>query len=396
MNKKIYCFASAWEKTYGGNDGDGGIHVFEMADDGPLKETDRVNEELAVGYVCTSPDGSCLYGINETKKFSNTDMYGGSVLAYRIDQENGKLKLINTVPTVGVFPCFLTITLDGTHLIATNYGSVDTLVHSVQRADGGFELVRTFDEGSVVMLPVKPDGSVGEVSSLTVHDKTSVDPIRQISVHPHSVNVDPGDEFAMVCDRGGDRIYSYRIDKKNGRLIPCCELKTKEATAPRHLAFHPVRDLFYVVSELLPYIAAHSYDRKTGEMREINMISVEPENYAPRDYNSFPACTHPADVHVHPNGRFVYSSNRGHNSITTFAVDEETGALSYVTNTPSQGLTPRTFGIDPTGRYLLAANQDTNTIITYSLGDDGSLVPTGSVAYANQPVCIKFLEINNR
>lgn len=391
--KKIYCFISAWEKTYGENDGDGGIHVFEMAKDGSLTKVDRVNEELAVGYVCTSPNGNYLYGINETKKFSNTDMYGGSVLSYEIDQKTGKLTFLNTVPTVGVFPCFLTITREGTHLIATNYGSMDTLVHSVRKDDGRFQLLRTFDEGSVVMLPICEDGRAAEVSSLTVHDKTSVDPVRQISVHPHSVNVDPKDEFAMVCDRGGDRIYSYRIDKKENQLIPCSVLKTREATGPRHLAFHPTRDLFFVVSELLPYIAAYSYDRETGEMKEINMISVEPENYAPRDYNSFPACTHPADVHVHPNGRFVYSSNRGHNSLTTFAVDEETGALSYVTNTPSQGLTPRTFGIDPTGRYLIVANQDTNTIITFVLEDDGSLTPTGSVAYVNQPVCLKFLEV---
>lgn len=391
--KKIYCFVSAWEKTYGGNDGNGGIHVFEMAENGSLTKVDRVNEELAIGYVCTSPDGKYLYGINETKKFSNTEMYGGSVLSYEIDRETGKLTFLNTVPTVGVFPCFLTMTREGTHLIATNYGSVDTLVHSVREEDGRLRLVRTFDEGSVVMLPIRDDGRVAEVTSLTVHDKTSVDPVRQISVHPHSVNVDPKDEFAMVCDRGGDRIYSYRIDKEGDKLIPCGELKTREATGPRHLAFHPTKDLFFVVSELLPYIAAYSFDREAGEMKEINMISVEPENYAPRDYNSFPACTHPADVHVHPNGKFVYSSNRGHNSITTFAVDEVTGALSYVTNTPSQGLTPRTFGIDPTGRYLLAANQDTNTIITFVLEDDGSLTPTGSVAYADQPVCLKFLEV---
>lgn len=390
MKKKSFCFVGAWEKTYGGNDGNGGIYVFEMNEDGSLTQVDRVNDELAIGYVSVSPDGKNLYGINETKKYTNTDMYGGSVLAYEVNQETGKLTFINTTPTVGVFPCFLTMTNDGTHLIATNYGSMDTLVHSVRKEDGSYELVRTFDEGSVVMLPVNADGSVGKVSSLTVHTKTSVDPIRQISVHPHSVNVDPKDQFAMVCDRGGDRIYSYRIDKKENMLVPCNEFKTKEATGPRHLAFHPTKDLFFAVSELLPYIASYSFDRATGDIKEINMISVEPEKYVPKDYNSFLACTHPADVHVHPNGKFVYSSNRMHDSITTFSIDEETGALTYVENTASRGLTPRTFGIDPSGKYMLVANQDTNTIYTFALGEDGSLAPTGSVAYADQPVCIKF------
>ena len=390
---KIFCLISSWEKTYGGNDGDGGIAVFEMAEDGSLTQVDRVNEELAIGYLATSPDGKYVYGINETKKFSNTQEYGGSVLSYTLDPDTGKLTFMNTEPTVGVFPCFLTITADGRYLIATNYGSVDTLVHSVQDSDGHYHLERTFDEGSVVMLPVQNDGRVGRVSSLQVHTKTSVDPVRQISVHPHSVNVDPKDEFAMVCDRGGDRIYSYRIDKTNAKLIPCAEIQTKAGTGPRHLSFHPTKDLFYVVSELLPYIAAYSYDRESGEMKEINMISVEPANYKPRDLNNFGACTHPADVHVHPNGKFVYCSNRGHNSLSIFAIDEESGAVKYLSSIATQGITPRTFGIDPSGKYLICANQDTNTVYTYALGEDGSLVPTGAAAYTDQPVCIKFIQI---
>lgn len=391
--KKTYCLVSAWEKTYGGNDGNGGIHVFEMAEDGSLKKTDRVNPELAIGYLAVAPDGKHVYGINETKMFTNTDMFGGSVLAYAFDGETGKLSFVNTEPTVGVFPCFLTITGDGKDLVATNYGSVDTLVHSVRKEDGTYALERSFDEGSVVVLPIQADGSVGKVSSLTVHTKTSVDPKRQISVHPHSVNVDPKDEFAFVCDRGGDRIYCYRIDKAAGTLTPFSHFDTKAGTGPRHLAFHPTKDLFYVVSELLPYIAAYAFDRETGEIRELNMISVEPANYQPSDYNNFGACTHPADVHVHPNGKFVYSSNRGHNSISTFAIDQQTGALRYVTSTSTQGLCPRTFGFDPSGRYMMVANQDTGTIFTFALGQDGSLTPTGFCAYADQPVCIKFLEV---
>lgn len=391
--KKIYCLVSAWETTYGGNDGNGGVHVFEMQPDGSLVKTDRVNEELAIGYLSIAPDGKHVYGINETKHFSNTAVYGGSVLAYELDRETGKLNFLNCEPTVGVFPCFLTMTNEGTHLIATNYGSMDCLVHSVQKEDGSYTLERTFDEGSVVMLPIRADGTVAPVSSLTVHTKTSVDPKRQISVHPHSVNVDPKDEFAMVCDRGGDRIYAYRIDKQANRLVLAGELKVREGTGPRHLVFHPTEDVFYVVSELLPYIAAYSYDRATGAMEEINMISVEPEKYVPRDYNNFGACTHPADVHIHPNGAYVYSSNRGHNSISTFAVDPQTKGLSYVTSTPSQGITPRTFAIDPTGRYMMVANQDTSTVFTFALGEDGTLTPTGSVAYVDQPVCIKFVEV---
>ena len=393
MSKKTYAIVSAWEKTYGGNDGNGGIHVFAVQEDGSLKKTDRVNPELAIGYLASSPDGRRLYGINETKMFSNTDMFGGSVLAYTLDGESGKLSFMNTEPTVGVFPCFLTITQDGSHLIATNYGSVDTLVHSIKNADGSYALVRSFDEGSVVVLPTKEDGSVGKVSDLTVHTKTSIDPKRQISVHPHSVNVDPKDEFAFVCDRGGDRIYCYRINKAENKLEPVSYFDTKPGTGPRHLAFHPTKDLFFVVSELLPFIAAYDFNRATGEIREINMISVEPENYEPRDYNNFGACTHPADVHVHPNGKFVFSSNRGHNSISTFAVDEETGALSFVRSLASQGVTPRTFAISPDGKYMLVANQDTSTVFTWALGEDGSLTPTGSVAYVDQPVCVKYVEV---
>lgn len=392
MSKKTYVIVSAWEKTYGGNDGNGGVHVFRFNEDGSLEKTDRVNQELAIGYIAASPDGKHVYGINETKMFSNTDMFGGSVLAYELDGESGHLKFINTQPTVGVFPCFLTITQDGSHLIATNYGSVDTLVHSLRKEDGSYALERSFDEGSVVMLPIKSDGSVDKVSSLTVHTKTSIDPKRQISVHPHSVNVDPKDEFAMVCDRGGDRIYAYRIDKAGNKLELCSYFDTKPGTGPRHLAFHPSKDLFYVVSELLPYIAAYSFDRKTGEIKELNMISVEPEKYEPRDYNNFGACTHPADVHVNPDGKYVYSSNRGHNSISKFSI-EENGALRYEYSLASQGVTPRTFAISPDGKFMLVANQDTNTVFTWALDENGNPRPTGSVAYVDQPVCVKFVEV---
>lgn len=391
--KKTFCIISSWEKTYGGNDGDGGIHVFEMAADGSLKKTDRVNEELAIGYVACAPNGRYIYGINETKLFSNTSEFGGSVLAYELDPENGKLRFVNTVPTAGVFPCFLTITGDGGHLIATNYGSLDTTIRSVRAEDGSYHVVKTYDEGSVVMLPISQSGSVEPVSCLHVHTKTSVDPKRQISVHPHSVNVDPKNEFAMVCDRGGDLIYTYRIDHENHTLIPCAEFKTEAGTGPRHLAFHPTKDLFYVVSELLPYIAAYSYDRATGKVTQINMISVEPPKYAPSDLNNFGACTHPADVHVSPDGRFVYSSNRGHNSISQFAIDAESGAVSYVKSYATQGITPRTFAIDSTGKYMIVSNQDTNTVFTWAIAEDGTLEPTGAVAYVDQPVCIIIIEV---
>lgn len=390
-NKKIYCFVSSWLTTYGGNDGNGGIHVFRMAEDGSLEKTDRVSDELAIGYVASSPDGKYLYGINETKKFSNMDVYGGSVNAYSFDPEKGKLKFVNNTPTVGVFPCFLTITHDGKYLLATNYGSVDTLVRSQKNENGGYTLQNIYDEGSVVLIPVGEDGKVQPVSSLQVHTETSVDPIRQIAVHPHSVNVDNTDQFAMVCDRGGDRIYSYRINREKNELELCDVFRTKAGTGPRHLAFHPTKPYFYVVSELLPMIASYKYDTETGKIEEINMISTEPENYKPRDYSNFGACTHPADVHVHPNGKYVYASNRGHNSIATFAVADD-GALSFVTYMPSHGDTPRAFNFDPTGKFMFVTNQDSGNILTYRLGDDGTLEATGSVAYADQPVCIKFAE----
>lgn len=392
MIKKTYCIISSWEKTYGGNDGDGGIHVYEMAPDGALTQTDWVNPELAIGYVAISPDGKYVYGINETKFFSNTDSFGGSVLAYELDAETGRLKFLNTVPTCGVFPCFLTIANDGSHLIATNYGSLDTTVHTVRKEDGTWSVVKAYDEGSVVLIPINADGTVAPVSSLTVHTKTSIDTKRQVSVHPHSVNVDPKDEFAFVCDRGGDLIYTYRLDKSAHKLIPCCEFHTKAGTGPRHLAFHPTKDLFYVVSELTPNIAAYSFNRATGEITEINMISCEHPNYHVKDA-SFGAGTHPADVHVHPNGKFVYASLRGMNAIGIYNIDAETGAVSFNNTLSSQGTTPRTFNFDPSGKYIMVTNQDTNTAYTFNLNDDSTITPTGHITYVDQPVCVKFTEV---
>ena len=252
-------------------------------------------------------------------------------------------------------------------------------------ATGRYVLVANYGGGSVAILPVRDDGSLGEASDFVQHEGSSVNPNRQGEPHAHSIMVSPNNTHAFAPDLGMDKIAIYQIDHGSGKLAAGAQpfMDVDPGEGPRHFDFHPNGPYAYVINELGNTIVSYDYDAEAGTLAATGSVSTLPEN--------FDGTSHTADIHVHPNGKFLYGSNRGHDSLVICAIDGATGQLEVIGCEPTGGKNPRNFAIDPTGTYLLAANQDTNDIHTFRINSDtGSLEKTGAVASVPKPVCLKF------
>jgi 6-phosphogluconolactonase len=285
------------------------------------------------------------------------------VHAYARDPATGALTHLNEQPSRGTYPCHLSAEATGRYVLVANYGT-----------------------GSVLMLPIRPDGSLGEASDFVQHQGSSVNPQRQQGPHAHSIMVSPDNRFALAPDLGLDQVIAYQLDLERGKLVPndVPHARTAPGAGPRHLDFHPNGRWAYLINEIGNTLSAYAYDAQRGALTLLNTAPTLP--------SGFGGTSHTADIHVHPSGRFVYGSNRGHDSIVICAIDQGTGQVSVVGQESTQGRTPRNFAIDPTGTFLLAANQSTDDIVVFRIDpQSGRLSPTGHRAEAPAPVCLKFI-----
>jgi 6-phosphogluconolactonase len=315
-------------------------------------------------YLALHPQNTHLYAVNEIDDFEGKE--SGSVTAYAINQSTGELTELNQKATGGTWPCHITVDQTGKFALAVNYLS-----------------------GSVVVLPIQSDGSLGDATDFIQHEGSSVNPDRQAGPHAHSVNLDSTNRRAYVADLGIDKMMIYLLDLANGKLTPNAipSVSVNAGLGPRHFDLHPGGRYAYLIEELGSAITAFAYDESTGGLEEIETISTLPKGFDGRN-----TC---ADIHVSPSGKFVYGSNRGHDSIAIFEVDESTGRLTPVGHESTQGNTPRNFCIDPTGAFMYAANQNTDSIVTFRIDQlSGGLTPTGDVVRdVPMPVCIKFMPV---
>jgi 6-phosphogluconolactonase len=216
-----------------------------------------------------------------------------------------------------------------------------------------------------------------------------VDRARQEGPHAHSINLSADNRFAIAADLGLDELLVYRFDADRGTLQANDPpfAKVNPGAGPRHFVFHPSGRFAYVISEIQCTITAFAFDAAHGTLRQLQTLSTLPQGFAGQNDD--------AEVRVHPSGKFVYGSNRGHDSIALFAVDPERGTLRLVENISTQGKTPRNFNLDPTGTYLFAANQDTDNVVIFRVDPDtGHLTPTGQVLSVPSPVCVRFVPID--
>jgi 6-phosphogluconolactonase len=311
-------------------------------------------------FVAIEPQQRFLYAVSEMA--GSGGQLQGAVSAFAIDGGTGGLTLLNEQPSQGAGPCHVSVAGGGRYVLVANYVS-----------------------GSVAMFPVQDTGGLGLASDVVQHHGAGVNPERQEAPHAHSVTVDLNSQHALVADLGLDRVMVYQLDLKHGKLIPnhVPWIEVAAGSGPRHLAFHPSGRHAYLINELNSTLTVFSYDGAAGTLTRLQTIPTLPDHFEGENW-----C---ADVHVAPSGRYVYGSNRGHDSIVILEVDPTTGILALVGHEPTGGRTPRNFAIDPGGRFLLAANQDTDRIVTFEVDQStGELTPTGHVAEVPNPVCIAF------
>ncbi|MGH9173724.1 MAG: lactonase family protein [Vicinamibacterales bacterium] len=341
--------------------GDGeGIYIYRL--DPTTSALQRVSITADVpnpSFLTVHPNGRTLYAVNET---TTTDgQAGGAVRSFAIDPA-GVLTPLNRQPSHGSDPCHLSVDGSGQVVLVANYTS-----------------------GSVAVLPVEADGRLGPASDVRQHAGSSVDPDRQAGPHAHFIAPDPTNRFALVADLGLDQVVTYRLDLAAGTLLPTEAPPTalQPGSGPRHLAFHPTLAVLYVINELASTISTCRWDATIGSAEIIETISTLPAGFTGQN-----SC---AEIRVAPSGRFVYGSNRGHDSIAIFAVDQSRGTLKATGHVATHGKSPRNFTIDPSGRLLFAANQESSSIMTFGIdADTGGLREIGQFTYLPSPVCIRF------
>ncbi len=338
-----------------------GIYAYNMdLTTGALEPTGEATEMINPSFLALDPAQRYLYAVSEVDEFEGRT--GGSVSAFSIESGSGKLTRINTQPTVGTIPCHLCVDSTTKHVVLANYGS-----------------------GSLVVYSIRDDGGLGEISDFVQHEGSSINSERQQGPHAHSVTIDPRNRFIYAADLGLDKLFTYELDIAQGKLTKAASpnVLLAQGAGPRHLDIHPDGKRAYVINELDSTITSLTLDPATGALDPVQTLPTVPEGFADM--------SHCADVHVSPSGRFVYGSNRGHDSITVFAIDQATGELSLVGHESTLGRTPRNFAIDPTGTILLVANQDSDSIVTFRVDPQtGKLASSGYVTEVPRPVCVRL------
>ncbi len=348
--------------TYTAGTGSEGIYAYRFdRATGALEFTGHTGKVQNPSFLAIHPDGRHLYAACEVGNVQGKP--GGRVAAFATDPKTGALTLLNQETSAGAAPCYISLDQAGKHTLVANYSS-----------------------GSVGVLPIREDGSLAPPSDVVQHVGSGAHPKRQEGPHAHCITMDPGQRFVFAVDLGIDKVMIYRLDPAAGKLAPNDPpfAPFHAGAGPRHIAFQPDGKQAFVVNELDSTITRCTYDAATGALKPVQTLSTLPDGFAGKN-----TC---ADVHVHPSGKFVYASNRGHNSIALFAIGPD-GALTPTGHTLTGGKEPRGFAIDPAGEFLLAANQNSGTLVSFRIdARTGGLTPTGHSVSVPKPVCIKFAD----
>jgi 6-phosphogluconolactonase len=364
-HKEIYSLSSSSELVvYVGaytSQGSEGIYIYRFdTATGALNLQNAVADVANPSFLAVDAKQRFLYAVQENNDYLGKNQ--GSVRAFKIDPSTCNLTPLNEQPSLGAHPCFAAVDPSGAFLALANYTG-----------------------GNIALLPINGDGSLQPASDMVQHAGSGANPQRQDGPHAHSVNFSPDGQFLLAADLGLDKIMIYNVDRENGKLIPNVPpfTATKPGAGPRHLTFDPTGARAYVINELNSTITAFNYSAQNGALSQFQLVSTLPANYYGAN-----TC---ADIHITPDGRFLYGSNRGHDSLAIFKVDEITGRLTAAGHASSGGKTPRNFAIDPTGHYLLAANQNTNNIVVFRINqEDGGLTQLHDVQ-VSMPVCVRMM-----
>ncbi|HMD63664.1 MAG TPA: lactonase family protein [Stellaceae bacterium] len=352
--KMLFAYVGAFTTPERKGRGDG-INVYRMdPSSGAWAHVQLVPNIINPSFLALDREQRFLYSVH-----ADLD----EVSAYAIDKQTGQLTPLNRQSCGGKNPVHLAIDPTNRFIVTANYGA-----------------------GSVGVVPIEKDGTLGTRTDLAMlPGEPGPNRKEQASSHPHNCPFDPAGHFILVPDKGLDRVFSFKLDSASGKLTPADPpfVATREGAGPRHIAFHPSLPFAYVIDELDSTMTTYRYDPARGALQAVQVVPT----IAP----SFTGNNTGAEVAVAPSGRLMYGSNRGHDSIVIFAVDHAAGTLTPVGWEPTQGKTPRFFGLDPAANFLYAANQDTDTIVTFRVNKtSGKLAPTGQVVKVGSPVTIVF------
>ena len=338
-----------------------GIYLYRLnLSSGELKHVATTRGVVNPSFLALAPSRRYLYAVNEIQEFAGRK--SGAVSSFAVDQKTGELRLLNQKPSLGADPCYV---------------DVD--------AGGRFVLIANYTGGNVTVFPVERDGSLGEARDMKQYQGSSINRERQEGPHAHCIVLDTTNRFAYSCDLGTDKIMIFRFDTGSGKLLPGEPpwVQVKPGAGPRHMAFHPIGKYVFVLNEMHSTVTAFTRDPAKGSLQEVQTLTTLPKDFTGTNSS--------ADIHVSADGRFLYCSNRGHDSIAIFTIDPRNGALNPVGHESTRGKTPRNFAIDPTGEFLLVANQKSDNIVIFRLDQKtGLLRSTGQEAQVPSPVCLKF------
>ncbi len=327
---------------------------------GGLRTDIAANNVTNPSFLVVTPSGRFLYAVNEVEKYNGAEQ--GSVSAFAVNESSGALKFLNTQASGGRGPCHIALDRGGNHVFVANYTS-----------------------GTAAAFPMLKDGGLAPASSIVTHHGSGPNHDRQEGPHAHCVAVSLDNRFVIVADLGIDRLMVYAFDAKNGTLTPAAHpfVEMVPGSGPRHIAFHPDGKNLYVITELTSTVVLLSYDASTGRMEPRQTVSTLPSEFHGENTA--------AEVCTDARGRFLYCSNRGHDSIAVFRIDPASRHLTLVQHQSSLGRNPRNFALDPSGSFLVAANQRSDSIVSFSIdGEHGKLTPAGQMMKIAQPVCIQF------
>jgi 6-phosphogluconolactonase len=339
-----------------------GIYRFPFdTSTGKAEAVELAAEAARPTFLAIHPSQRFLYAVNAVGEFQGQKT--GAVSAFALDGKTGELRLLNEQPSGGAGPSHVVVDREGRNALVANYGG-----------------------GSVASLPIDAEGRLKPPSSVIQHTGASVNPARQEGPHAHSINLDAANRFAFAADLGLDQILIYRFETAQGMLTPHNppSVATAPGAGPRHFAFHPSGRFAYVINELDSTVVAFRYDPDAGRLSEIQTITTLPDGFTGENY--------PAEVIVHPSGRFLYGSNRGHESIVLYIIDGQTGRLTLSGHFSSGGKNPRNFNADPSGEWMVVGNQSSNNVVVMRIDSErGTLTPTGQEFEAPSPICFKFV-----
>jgi len=325
------------------------------SDTGLLTQPRFLLEAREPAFFVIHPNGRRLYACISGEP--------GGVAAYAIDPRTGGLSFLNRELA----------------------GGGDTSFISLDRT-GRFALAANYQGGNVAVFALGPDGRLGDWTAFVQHTGHSVDPARQAHAFAHSVITDPTNRFALVADLGLDKVFVYRFDARDGSLKPNDPpfAAVAPGSGPRHVRFHPNGRWVYVVNEMASTVTGFDWASATGALTEFQTVSALPDG--------FTGSSASAEIEVHPNGKFLYASNRGADSLAVFGIDQETGRLSLVEHVPSGGRVPRNFALDPTGHWIICTNQDSDNAVVFRIdGTTGRLTTAGRPVGLPNPFCERFL-----